>query len=56
MITEKGESDFSEPLTLETPFEQTEMGIFMDEVLGGISVISPLIECCHSQIYMICPH
>merc|ERR1712172_205839 len=40
MITEKGESAPSEPITLNTPFEQTEMGIFMDEVLDVIDQAS----------------
>jgi len=40
MITEKGESDLSEPITLNTPFEQTEIGIFMDEVYEAIDAAS----------------
>ena len=49
MITEKGESAFSEPITLNTPFEQTEIGIFMDEVLSRFFIFFPVNECCNSQ-------
>ena len=42
MITEKGESDLSEPITLNTAFEQTEIGIFMDEVYGRFFLPFPM--------------
>ena len=49
MITEKGESDLSEPITLNTPFEQTEIGIFMDEVYGRFFMTTSLVfKCCNS--------
>jgi len=40
VVTEGGESEFSQPIVVETQFEQTEMGALRDEVFGAINEVS----------------
>ena len=38
-MTEEGASEWSDPLTVETPYEQTEMGRLRDDVFGGLCYV-----------------